>query len=361
MATPGSRAVTPSSGDIVILYLGKIKQTLQRKLPWIDGYVTLGLLLALVFFGSTCLVSILEAIWLGKPLDAFIKDIAAPIHFGLLNPLALVLILIYYELLSNVLRNVHATVVVEETDKSRFDGETINIIRLYSHRSIWLLSLVVSVAGTGVFFYWRSQKNIPYYFADRPFSYSGLVTGMWAVLVTYAITVWTLKSWISVRLLHHIFSRGIRYRLNHADGRGGLDHVGALFTNMASIIVVVGLTLSMFWLPLLLKAKANLSLFDAPLPAVLAFISLYLFFMTLIPYGAPLWLIHQNMKERKGDALREFAPQAGARDIKSLQEFYRFAEELPEWPIRMITVSTLISGVLTSIIVPLLVDALKPK
>lgn len=332
-------AFDPIKGDRITLYFVRAREWLGE-----NGSLKLGVLLFLLFFGSVSLISSFEGLFFrSSSSDAkvtFIKDIAAPVQFGLLNPLVIVLILIHYRHLTEILRGVDKFVDVDQSQKNaliaRMQGR-------YASKWTLLVAALISILGTAMVFFIRSKTDNPYYFVNGWLSFSGMLTGIWGILVTYVIAVWAIKNFITVTVLRETFVYPIKYQVLHTDRQAGLGEIGTLFTSLAGITFIAGLTLSMFLVPILLHShdstasRTNILL---GLPYIFPYLILPLF-----AYLISVWDIHLKMKAGKEDILRRIATNQSMDNCKAISDFYALSKQLPEWPVNVSTIVTSIGSI----------------
>lgn len=329
-------AIDPRRGEYLALILSRLKDWLGN-VARIPSGLMFGVLLGLLFFGSVSVASLVEGAFLfsSKTTVTFIKDVAAPVHFGLLNPLVIVLILKYYERLSGIFANLERYVDLTEDQKSHLIRR---IQSLYQRKWVVfsaILLLLGSVAGVFFFFYFRHRAPVSYYiFVNGVFSVSGVLTYIWATVITYFIAVAGLKSVTTIFAMRAAFAYPIRYQTLHSDGRAGLGEIGNLLTHLVLVITFVGLTISMFFISDILHLK-DVTTFRV-LTASVVYVAVAPFLVIV-----PLWHIHLKMKAAKNDCLTMLASRYRSNSLEAITAFYAAAKELPEWPIRMAGVPTL--------------------
>jgi hypothetical protein len=311
-----------------------------------------------LFFGTVAIAAGIEGVFMNSHLTrvTFMGDIAAPMQFGILNPLVLVLILKHYEVLSGIFQRLDDIVIVIEQRKRA------QIVRAaqtrYSQKWILGVACFFAVIGTIIFFVIRRHTDRPYYFLGDSISVSGLLTGIWGTLITYVILTWAIKSALTVQTFRSLFSYPIRYRILDLDGRAGLGEVGRYFTFFALIILTAGLTLSFFLVPLRSFWRVHTfegikyALYGVPYlaPFLIAGISVYCLL---------LYEVHSKMVAAKEEVLSRIASDVDQTNSKAIVDFHSLAKELPDWPTPRIAISTVISSVVGSIIAPVLVDKAK--
>ena len=348
----------PSEGDPIVQILQWVQSLFARVMPVWLSLVLLTVVLGIVFFGTVAITAFFEGVFFSQTRTKvpFIGDIAAPIQFGILNPLVLVLILKHYELLSETFRRLDDIVVIGEQEKK--DQIVQGAQALYSKKWIVVLAACLAAMGTSVFFAYRKNTDNPYYFIDGYISVSGILTWIWGALVTCVIMVWVLKCGLTVRTFKSLFSYPIKYKILHLDGHAGMGEVGRYFMLLAYIVLIVGITQSLFLVPL--RNTWEVSKFEG-LKNILY--GTYYLVPFLIIGVSVYWLliqeIHVKMVAAKEEVLSGIASRLDQSNLKAISDFHTLAKELPEWPTPRIAFSTVVSSVIGSIIAPVLVEQAK--
>lgn len=348
----------PNKGDPIVQILQWMQSSFARVMPVWLSLVLLAVALGIVFFGTVAAAAFFQGVFINADPGkvTFIRDIAAPIQFGVLNPLVLVLILKHYELLSETFRRLDDIVIIGEQEKK--DQIVREAQALYSKKWIIVLAAFLATIGTSVFFAIRKNTDNPYYFIGDYISVSGILTWVWGALITYVILVWVLKCGLTVRTFKSLFSYPIKYKILHLDGHAGMGKVGRYFTFLALIILIAGLTLSLFLVPL--RNNWGVSKFEG-LKNILY--GTYYLVPFLIIGVSVYWLliqeIHVKMVTAKEEVLSGIASRLDQSNLKAITDFHLLAKGLPEWPTPRIAVSTVVSSVIGSIIAPVLVDKAK--
>jgi hypothetical protein len=363
-------SITPLRKEPVERFLFVIKDSLINRYPWLNGYIVLTSLGSVVLFGSTLFVSVAESYILrNDSLAVFIGDIAAPIHFSILNPLALTLIVLYHESISEFIMSQSGLLSI---GNGVLDSELRQIITLYNSKLINLASICIALVATIGFFYWRLYNGVPYYFQSLckgpPYqlypcviSFSGIVTGFWGFLVTYAIVVWTCRSWITIVLIGTLSKHEIRYEATHPDMKAGFGKFGSIISHTGIMIVVIGITISLFWIPFLLMGLNGKGLNVSDMLFIFIGIAIYVVASLLFTYLMPLWQVHTSMTRARAIMLERLMSLHEARGNPNLlEQFYGVASNLPSWPIQIVNLSTIITTILGSLIIPLVVNYLSP-
>lgn len=348
----------PRKGDPLILLLTRVHGWLN------NNWVSLFLLLGFLFFGSVFIAALIEGVHFRSATTnaTFIKDAAAPAHFALLNPLAMVVIVRYYRRLTGVLVGVQNFVNITDDMKDQL----LRAIQA-SYECKWITSgaLVLSIIGVAGFFLLRHSSPASFYiFLDghppgehwdvfTHVSASGWLTFVWATLITYIIVVITLKTLVTIWFGWAYRGYPLKYNWSHSDGCAGLGEIGGLLVHLAGIIVIVGAIISMFWVSDALYPNDLFRFRFLEQFVLFRFLEQFAFFRFVDQFGTfrvltssflyillapvlffiPLMYFHGGMRSRKQEILDQIAARQEADNTDPILPFLAASKQLPEWPI----------------------------
>ena len=318
----------PNEADPVVELLQLLKKSLSARVPEPFCSILLAVILTLLLFGTVAVAALAQGIFTN-----FRDDIAAPIQFGLLNPLTIVLVLLYYRQVETVFNAAQEYVDIPDVELSKLKSW---MQGWYQSRVLLLLSGFSALMGTSGFFYVRYSVEGAYYFGCYPIpcmriggllTISGLLTFMWGALVTYIVVVWGCKNIITVLGFLRLFTFSMNYQPLHTDARAGLGKVGSLFSLVGFIVLIVGITLVVFLVPLIKSQPQTAILWGVPygLPYLILPLLLYVF---------SIYAIHRKMIEGKKEFLEQLvAKEFSSAGSRGILDYYKLIKELPEWPL----------------------------
>lgn len=321
--------------DPIIEFLQLVKKFLSTRVPEAFSSFLIFVVLALLCCGTVALVA-----YNGSILKDFRDDVAAPIQFGFLNPLSVVLILRYYKQVPTVFDTAleYVTIPQDELDKLKSTMQ-----RRYASRALLLVSGCLAFVGTVGFFAIRYALGGAYYFDNGCVTSAGALTFVWGLLGTYIIVTWGFKNIVTVLGFLELFTFKIKYNPFHPDARAGIGRIGNLFSWIGVIVLIVGITLVAFLVPIV-KTSSNrpsgISTIVLGIPYLLPYL-----IIPLLVYLFSIYVIHRKMVEGKQDYLQKLVKEEfNLAGSKGILDYYKVMKELPEWPLGFQGVITIVGS-----------------
>lgn len=329
-----------------------IRKQLVRKSALADIWISVGL--GILFFGTVALASLFEGTFIVsyEVKITFVKDIAAPINFALLTPLAIVLIAKLYDRMSWILNSPDTYLSVDSDRKE----EVLRITRdLYEHKSILMGTVMIgfgSIAAVTLFYASRHSLEPSYFiFSNRILSVAGLLSFIWATLITYYIAILGLKATLMVVALRRMFNQHpVRYEATHPDRHAGQGEVGEFLVHLNWTMVMIGFTVAV----LAISDMVNLQFITTfrTMAAIATYVSVVPSLVLV-----PTFVVHHRMADAKYALLAELNANTRSDDAGSILNFTQVAKELPEWPSSPGIVPRVVLSNLLPVVATLLIQA----
>jgi len=136
----------------------------------------------------------------------------------------------------------------------------------------------------------------------------------------------------------------MKYDPFHVDTRAGIGRIGKLFSKVGFIVLIVGVTLVAFLVPIIKISTRN------PLPSDAVYSVAQLLPLLIIPllsYLFSIYVIHRKMVEGKQEYLQKLVKEEfNSAGSKGILDYYKVMKELPEWPLSFQGVLPIIGSLL---------------